>query len=52
MIARDFFEIIFIALGLAMDAFAVSVAAGTQGYAKGLRPVFRLSFHLGLFQCG
>ncbi|MFP4193396.1 MAG: manganese efflux pump MntP family protein [Desulfosalsimonas sp.] len=42
-------EIILIAVSLAMDAFAVSVAAGTTG---GLpkRAVFRLSFHFGLFQ--
>lgn len=39
-----------IAVGLAMDAFAVSVGAGTSGQASAARPVFRLSFHLGLFQ--
>lgn len=43
-------EIVVIAISLAMDAFAVSVAAGTQGYAREARPVFRLAFHLGLFQ--
>lgn len=42
-------EIILISLSLAMDAFAVSVAAGTTGpLAK--RAIFRLSFHFGLFQ--
>jgi manganese efflux pump family protein len=43
-------EIILIALGLAMDAFAVSIAAGTSGRLRGKRGVFRLSFHFGLFQ--
>ncbi|MBA2879806.1 putative Mn2+ efflux pump MntP [Desulfosalsimonas propionicica] len=42
-------EIILIALSLAMDAFAVSVAAGTAGRLHP-RAVFRLSFHFGLFQ--
>ena len=43
-------EIILIAVGLAMDAFAVSIAAGTSGRLSGKRAVFRLSFHFGLFQ--
>jgi putative Mn2+ efflux pump MntP len=43
-------EIILIALGLAMDAFAVSIAAGASGKLQGGRGVFRLSFHFGLFQ--
>lgn len=42
-------EIILIAVSLAMDAFAVSVAAGTAGDVP-KRAVFRLSFHFGLFQ--
>jgi putative Mn2+ efflux pump MntP len=42
-------EIILIALSLAMDAFAVSVAAGTAGRLS-RRATFRLSFHFGLFQ--
>ncbi|MCF8110487.1 MAG: manganese efflux pump MntP family protein [Desulfobacteraceae bacterium] len=42
-------EIILIAVSLAMDAFAVSVAAGTAGQLP-KRAVFRLSFHFGLFQ--
>ncbi|MGM0452616.1 MAG: manganese efflux pump MntP family protein [Thermodesulfobacteriota bacterium] len=43
-------EIILIAISLAMDAFAVSVAAGTSGWMTGGRAKFRLSFHVGLFQ--
>jgi manganese efflux pump family protein len=43
-------EILFIALALAMDAFAVSVAAGTSGWMNSARAKFRLSFHVGLFQ--
>jgi len=44
------FEIIIIALGLAMDAAAVSLAAAAAGFAKDARAIFRLSFHFGLFQ--
>ena len=43
-------EILMIAVGLAMDAFAVSIAAGTSGRLDGKRATFRLSFHFGLFQ--
>jgi len=39
-----------IAVGLAMDAFAVSLGIGTTGRARQVRPIFRLSFHMGLFQ--
>lgn len=45
-----FLEIVLIAIGLAMDAFAVSICAGTNKLTKGKRPTFRLSFHFGLFQ--
>lgn len=44
------FEILIIALGLAMDAAAVSLAAAAAGFAKDARAIFRLSFHFGLFQ--
>ena len=44
------FEIIIIAIGLAMDAAAVSLAAAASGYASDARAKFRLSFHFGLFQ--
>jgi len=43
-------ETLLIAIGLAMDAFAVSIAAGTSGKLSGKRATFRLSFHFGLFQ--
>lgn len=46
----SFLEILLIAVGLAMDAFAVSICAGTNELTKGKRPTFRLSFHFGLFQ--
>lgn len=46
----SFIEIVLIALGLAMDAFAVCVGAGTTRFINGPRPVFRLVFHFGLFQ--
>jgi manganese efflux pump family protein len=46
----SFVEVLFIALGLAMDAFAVCLGAGTTGHITGPRPVFRLAFHFGLFQ--
>ena len=45
-----FIELILIALSMAMDAFAVSLGAGTTGLTEGPRPKFRLSFHFGLFQ--
>ncbi len=43
-------EVLLIAVGLAMDAFAVCLGAGTTRFVNGPRPVFRLSFHFGLFQ--
>ncbi len=43
-------ELSAIALGLAMDAFAVSLAAGTHQKVRGFRATFRLWFHFGLFQ--
>src|SRR5512139_3890128 len=45
-----FLEVMLIALGLAMDAFAVCLGAGTTRFVDGPRPVFRLAFHFGLFQ--
>jgi manganese efflux pump family protein len=46
-----FVEILFIALGLSMDAFAVSVGASASRRRMAPRAPFRLSFHFGLFQC-
>jgi putative Mn2+ efflux pump MntP len=39
-----------IAIALAMDAFAVSIAAGVTLKQVSLRQTFRLSWHFGLFQ--
>jgi len=39
-----------IAVGLAMDAFAVSIAVGLTLKQVSLRQTFRLSYHFGLFQ--
>jgi len=46
----DLIEIIIIAIGLAMDASAVSLVAAASGFAKDSRSTFRLAFHFGLFQ--
>jgi len=43
-----FIEIALIAVALGCDAFAVGMGVGTK--VCGPRPVFRLSFHFGLFQ--
>ncbi len=44
------FELFVIAVGLAMDAFAVSIATGIRlGCATG-RQTFRMAFHFGFFQ--
>jgi putative Mn2+ efflux pump MntP len=45
-----FFEILFIAVGLSMDALAVALCAGAAGFAAPLRPALRIAFHFGLFQ--
>lgn len=47
-----FYEIILIALGLAMDCFAVSLGVCTTTAKKTPRSIFRLAFHFGLFQGG
>jgi putative Mn2+ efflux pump MntP len=46
----NFITILGIAFGLAMDAFAVSIAVGSRLERLTLRRLFRLSFHFGLFQ--
>jgi putative Mn2+ efflux pump MntP len=45
-----FAEVLLIAVSMAMDAFAVSLGIGTSRQASTPRPIFRLSFHFGLFQ--
>jgi len=44
-------EILAIAVGLAMDAAAVSLGAAAANHARDGRATFRLAFHFGLFQC-
>jgi manganese efflux pump family protein len=46
----DIFTVLLIAIGLAMDAFAVSLGIGTTEKSKSARAKFRLAFHFGLFQ--
>ena len=46
----DFIELTGIAIGLAMDAFSVSIAAGLFIYQPYSRYYFRLAFHFGFFQ--
>jgi manganese efflux pump family protein len=46
----SFLEIFLIALGLAADAFAISIGAGSTGVTTEPRSMVRLSFHFGLFQ--
>ncbi len=43
-------DLLGIAVGLAMDAFAVSIAAGLTLAPVSPRQMFRLAFHFGLFQ--
>ncbi len=46
----DWWYTLGIAFGLAMDAFAVAIAAGLTLRPLGGRHIFRLAFHFGLFQ--
>jgi len=46
----DITLLLLIALGLAMDAFAVSISVGIVLKKVSYRQFFRLSFHFGLFQ--
>jgi len=43
-------SIFIIAVALGMDAFSVAIGIGAGSRKLNLRPVFRLSFHFGLFQ--
>ena len=46
----DWFSILLIAPSLGMDAFAVALGVGASLPGNSGRPLFRLSFHFGLFQ--
>lgn len=46
----EWYTTLFVAVGLAMDAFAVSLGIGATGSARTPRPIFRVSFHMGFFQ--
>lgn len=46
----DFWPVLGVAFGLAMDAFSVAVATGLALETVTHRQSFRLSFHFGLFQ--
>jgi putative Mn2+ efflux pump MntP len=46
----DLFNILVIAVGLSMDAFAVSIATGLSLEKVTHRHTFRMAFHFGLFQ--
>jgi len=48
----DITSILLIALGLAMDVFAVSLGVGTSRFGTAWRCRLRLALHLGLFQGG
>jgi putative Mn2+ efflux pump MntP len=46
----DALTLAWLAVGLGMDAFAVSIVVGSAAGRLSFRPIFRLSFHFGLFQ--
>jgi putative Mn2+ efflux pump MntP len=46
----DSLSLMGLAVALAMDAFAVALAAGVILHPLSFRPCFRLAFHFGLFQ--
>ena len=43
-------QVLLIAIGLSMDAFAVALGTGTSRSSPNPRAVFRIAFHFGLFQ--
>ena len=47
-----FITVLLLSLGLAMDAFAVSLGIGTAGEIKSTRGNIRLAAHFGIFQSG
>ena len=46
----SFAAVLITAIGLAMDAFAVSLSVGGSPAGRNRRAVFRIAFHTGLFQ--
>lgn len=48
----QFLTILLLSVGLAMDAFAVSLSTGTAGEIRSLRGKIRLAAHFGIFQSG
>jgi manganese efflux pump family protein len=46
----ELFTVVLIAVGLAMDCFAVSIGVGACPHSGGWRAKLRLSFHFGFFQ--
>jgi putative Mn2+ efflux pump MntP len=48
--AMSIIEILSIAVGLSMDAVAVSLCAGASGFTSRWRPALRIAFHFGFFQ--
>ncbi len=48
----ELLTITLISIGLAMDAFAVSLGIGTAGQISNLRGKIRLASHFGIFQAG
>ena len=48
----EILTILFIAIGLAMDAFTVSLCVGTAGKICDRRGKIRLAAHFGIFQGG
>jgi putative Mn2+ efflux pump MntP len=46
----EWYSMLFVAVGLAMDAFAVSLGIGCCGSARAPRPILRIAFHMGFFQ--
>lgn len=46
----EIWSIILLAIGLAMDCFAVSLGIGSCGSVVSRRSFFRLAFHFGIFQ--
>ena len=46
----EFFTVVLIAIGLAMDCFAVSLSVGATPHSNSLRARVRLAYHFGFFQ--